>query len=274
MAGNGGAGHVEYNNALTDFLDETIGLSLIGATNYKLPPKSVQEISQKNIYGCKTLYLASIIFEKFVGLIGDHRNDLGANPRILDFGCGWGRITRFFPYLTSFDKITGMDVDEEMIGWAQRLMPHISFVAIEEGQSLPVEDGAFDLVISNSVFSHLSSQAHIFCINELARVTRPGGLIVVTTINELDLEKFYVNYKPSTKKNILKKFGSKKKALRTLAEVGFLYDTDNKRWKNYGMAFCTDNWLLVNWGRHFRLLNQKNKRREGGQQVNIAIRKE
>jgi 2-polyprenyl-3-methyl-5-hydroxy-6-metoxy-1,4-benzoquinol methylase len=43
---------------------------------------------------------------------------LGPATRILDFGCGWGRIARFFFRDTRPENVTGIDVDPEFIGYA------------------------------------------------------------------------------------------------------------------------------------------------------------
>jgi hypothetical protein len=47
---------------------------------------------------------------------------LGQSSRILDFGCGWGRITRFFMKDTRPEHITGIDVDPGFVEICRRIM--------------------------------------------------------------------------------------------------------------------------------------------------------
>src|SRR5262249_46486376 len=47
---------------------------------------------------------------------------LGPTTRILDFGCGWGRITRFFFKDTRPQHVYGIDVDADFIAICRRIM--------------------------------------------------------------------------------------------------------------------------------------------------------
>lgn len=46
--------------------------------------------------------------------------ELAPNTKVLDFGCGWGRIIRFFLKDVLADNLYGIDVDPEMIGLCQK----------------------------------------------------------------------------------------------------------------------------------------------------------
>jgi SAM-dependent methyltransferase len=52
---------------------------------------------------------------------------------------------------------------------------------VDANQRLPFEDGSFDLVWCSEVIEHLVDPA--FSLGELRRVTKPGGLLVLTTPN-------------------------------------------------------------------------------------------
>lgn len=104
----------------------------------------------------------------------------GVSPRkcrILEVGCGVGRMTRWFA--KSFGEVHGVDVAPEMINQARvRLAPHPN-VTLHTGsgfdlQSMP--DAYFDLVFSYIVFQHVPSAAVIRnYIHEAARVLKPLG---------------------------------------------------------------------------------------------------
>ncbi len=100
---------------------------------------------------------------------------LGARSRVLDFGCGWGRLTRLLLRDIDADGIFGVDVDQRLIQSANTLLPYIDHRTIESMQPLPFEDASFDLVFANSVFSHLSRASHEYAVSEIARVLVPGG---------------------------------------------------------------------------------------------------
>lgn len=100
--------------------------------------------------------------------------------RYLDFGCGWGRIGRFF--LREFERgdMAGVDVDPGMVDFCiQAGVPGHHLLA-ENDRPLPFGDGAFRLVTAYSVFTHLPEPLFRAWMGELLRVTARGGLLVFT----------------------------------------------------------------------------------------------
>ncbi len=105
----------------------------------------------------------------------------GRPGRYLDFGCGWGRIGRFF--LREFERgdMAGVDVDPSMIAFCREAAAPGGWFAIDNRQRLPFQDGAFKLVTAYSVFTHLPPDLFGPWMSELLRVTAAGGLIAFTT---------------------------------------------------------------------------------------------
>ena len=100
--------------------------------------------------------------------------------RYLDFGCGWGRIGRFF--LREFERgdMAGVDVDPAMVALCMQLgVPGVHELA-EHDRPLPFADAGFRLVTAYSVFTHLPEALFRRWMDELLRLTAPGGLIVFT----------------------------------------------------------------------------------------------
>ena len=96
--------------------------------------------------------------------------DLPETAKILDFGCGAGRMVRALR-ARGFVNAYGYDVrDGRTLVGAER--DHIQVGSLLDLR-LPYEDNTFDLVISNQVFEHVQDQVRTF--EELLRVTRPGG---------------------------------------------------------------------------------------------------
>jgi ubiquinone/menaquinone biosynthesis C-methylase UbiE len=102
----------------------------------------------------------------------------GAN--VLDFGCGPGRVAQWFQKIHPDINLHGCDIDPEPIFWAKE---NISGQFVQSGHAppLPYADSQFDLVYSVSVFTHLPEDMQFQFLEELQRVTRPGGYLLLTT---------------------------------------------------------------------------------------------
>ena len=73
--------------------------------------------------------------------------ELGEHHRILDFGCGCGRVIRYFHKLSNNSSFYATDIDEEAISWCQDQLSQIGeFVKNKESPPLPFGDEFFDFV--------------------------------------------------------------------------------------------------------------------------------
>lgn len=120
----------------------------------------------------------SRVFKK---LYEDVAGDFSACSNVLDFGCGWGRVIRFFLKDIDASKLWGIDPAQEMIQFCQQAFKWGNFRHIDPFQSTKFADGMFDLVYALSVFSHLSEDMHWRWIEEIHRILRPGGVLIATT---------------------------------------------------------------------------------------------
>ena len=92
--------------------------------------------------------------------------------RILDIGCGTGRLLRKARERWPEAELLGVDASEGMIAQARQLTPGVEFhVAMAE--SLPLPDDSIDLAFSTMSFHHWSNKLQ--GIREVARVLRSGG---------------------------------------------------------------------------------------------------
>jgi SAM-dependent methyltransferase len=96
--------------------------------------------------------------------------------RVLDFGCGWGRLTRLLTREVPPERLYGCDPFELMLG---HRVPATLAVHDPRSERLPF-DGPFDLAFAFSVFTHLSEAAAERAITALHAGLRPGGLLVIT----------------------------------------------------------------------------------------------
>lgn len=103
------------------------------------------------------------------------------NKRILDWGCGPGRIIRHMPkVINNGCKFFGTDYNEKSIAWCSKNLPGIHFNKNELTASLPYEDDSMDVIYGISIFTHLSEQMHYDWFNELYRVLKPNGIMLLT----------------------------------------------------------------------------------------------
>jgi SAM-dependent methyltransferase len=103
------------------------------------------------------------------------------SARVLDFGCGWGRIIRFFLRDIPPERLTGADYRVEVIEACRATNRWCNFVLVEPHPPTPFPAKSFDLIYLYSVFSHLSEQMHLELLEEFRRLLVPGGLLIATT---------------------------------------------------------------------------------------------
>jgi SAM-dependent methyltransferase len=106
---------------------------------------------------------------------------LGPATHLLDFGCAWGRITRFFFKDTRPENVVGIDVDADFIALSRRIMSGGTYEVVAPLPPTALAPESLDLVIGYSVFSHLAEHAATAWMKEFARLLKPGGLVIVNT---------------------------------------------------------------------------------------------
>ena len=102
--------------------------------------------------------------------------------RVLDVGCGTGALMRRAADRFPGAKLVGADPAPGMVAAAREAMKDgasVSFVCAPV-ESLPFDDGEFDLVLSTVSFNHWEDQQAGF--EEIARVLAPGGSLVLADI--------------------------------------------------------------------------------------------
>lgn len=102
-------------------------------------------------------------------------------PKVLDFGGGWGRISRFFLRDTKPRKIIIAETRASTIQLLKEL--NVPYTLIHNAPPPPISGlpKNLDLVFAFSVFSHLSEEYFINWTKYFLSILRPGGHIVFTS---------------------------------------------------------------------------------------------
>jgi SAM-dependent methyltransferase len=109
--------------------------------------------------------------------------DLSRFERILDFGCGCGRVARHWANLDG-PEICGCDQNPELVEWCSRNLPFMSVRVNGVEPPTPYEDSSFELVYALSVLTHLPEELQSPWMAEFRRILRPDGLLLFTTLGE------------------------------------------------------------------------------------------
>lgn len=122
------------------------------------------------------------------------------DAKILDYGCGTGRISIMLG--DQGYQVTGVDPAVEHIKIAQSLNPlaHVDFQVLSDGTFETTL--RFDAVVSSSVFEFVpDAQQYISAIN---RVLKPGGILVISFPNLFSLWRLYSKVRFGKKYNHFK----------------------------------------------------------------------
>jgi cyclopropane fatty-acyl-phospholipid synthase-like methyltransferase len=99
---------------------------------------------------------------------------------VLDFGCGCGRtllwLAKEFPEV----QWHGTDVDAEAIEWCRHNLKSAVCSVNESYPPLDYPENKFDLIYAVSVFTHLDADYQRAWLADLARILRPGGLLMAS----------------------------------------------------------------------------------------------
>ena len=101
--------------------------------------------------------------------------------KVLDYGCGYGRLARLFYYFINEENFYAVDPWDKSIDICkQDGLTKNFFVSDYLPKSLPIENIKFDIIFSFSVFTHLSEKATFAALTTLTKYLSKGGLLVLT----------------------------------------------------------------------------------------------
>lgn len=108
------------------------------------------------------------------------------NKRILEIGCGTGRVTEFMA--NNFAEVYGVDIADEMVEHSKKRLVGKNNVNlfVTDGLSLPFADDFFDIVFSFIVFQHMPDEETVIKnFKEIARILKKKGLAKIQVRGEV-----------------------------------------------------------------------------------------
>jgi SAM-dependent methyltransferase len=143
-----------------------------------VPPANLIQSVQGDQDGEAYRRLGFRYHRQFAGAIARHR-DPRTVRRLLDWGCGSGRVAAAF-LAAGAPEVYGTDIDAEAIDWCRAHLPGGHFTHTTGGPPLPFPDGTFDVVISLAVLAGFGPDAYADWVPELGRLLAPGGLVLAS----------------------------------------------------------------------------------------------
>lgn len=145
------------------------------ASNYR-------DIHSQNIQlsGADSFYFA----EKRVKMLKAYEHN--HSYEVLDLGCGDGVSEIFMQRYFDNWRIKGIDVSKESITMAKKLaLTNASFDEYD-GTHIPFDDSSFDIVFVAGVLHHISFDLHLAMLDEIKRVLKKGGRLVIFEHNPIN----------------------------------------------------------------------------------------
>jgi glycosyltransferase involved in cell wall biosynthesis len=162
--------------------------------------------------------------------------------KLLDFGCGWGRLLRLlYKYIPTIN-LFAVDAWEPSLHHCNNNKVRANIAKIEEiCVEIPFED-KFDLVISFSVFTHLSKRSAEAALKALRASIDDNGLMIVTVRPKEFIPEFLSQYDVAA---------SAEEIERLYQEDGFVFIPHNREPVDgditYGDTFISVDYIKMNW---------------------------
>lgn len=116
--------------------------------------------------------------DRFEKVVEEIRENTKAKDKILDIGCGEGKIWQLFPDL----KVTGLDFSQENLKKAKKYVTPV----LGNAEKLPFKDNSFDMVLATEILEHVINPDRL--LTETDRVLKRGGNAIITFPNTAALQ--------------------------------------------------------------------------------------
>lgn len=147
-----------------------------------LPPLPSED-DQRLWAGNSGLYLmqqGNVFVDRMFETYGRGRKVNYDKLRVLDYGCGWGRLMRMLYRYVPASSITGLDPWPPSLERCRQTGVHGELKQIDYvPTSLPVK-GPYDIIFTYSVFTHISERSQAAVLRAMRGVIKGDGLLALT----------------------------------------------------------------------------------------------
>jgi len=103
---------------------------------------------------------------------------LDNNIKILDYGCGKGKILAGIHKINPHAQLYGADISRIALESASKTVPEAKFLLIDDNQTVPLPSNSIDFVVSLDVIEHIYDTEMVF--HEFNRLLKPGGALLLS----------------------------------------------------------------------------------------------
>lgn len=179
---------------------------------------------------------------------------------ILDFGCGAGRLLRYFLLFLPEHRYHGCDVNPAAIKWLSKTFSPATFATIPPKPMTAYPSASFDVIYAWSIFTHYNEALHLAWLAELRRMLQPGGLLLATIHNDTIVTRY--GMEESLIARMRAAGGDYRKIVRAYRKRGFAFWRSYPKearahgidHKTFGMAFISHDYVHARWQRGFDLI--------------------
>ncbi|GAB3838636.1 class I SAM-dependent methyltransferase [Dactylosporangium cerinum] len=120
--------------------------------------------------------------------------EVGPNARILDYGCGYGRVMAEL-HEQGFRDLLGVDLSPALIARGRQLRPDLRLEVLDSPPTVAHAPASFDVVVLFAVLTCIpDDDAQRALIAEVVRVLAPGGLLYLSDVLLQDDERNQARY--------------------------------------------------------------------------------
>jgi ubiquinone/menaquinone biosynthesis C-methylase UbiE len=166
---------------------------------------------------------------------------LGSFSDILDFGVGCGRTITWLMNVATTATFYGTDTDSEAVSWCRENLGSAIFST--NGLRAPLEypPETFDLIYAVSVFTHLDEKKQFLWLEELKRIVKSDGVLIVTLHGPESWEEFSTD------------------RIKKLEEKGLLF-IEADGWRSlfpewYGTTYHNREYVEKHYSKYFSILD-------------------